>query len=301
MLNEAVYRSPKWMRNFIDFEVNTGDDIKGEPSKRSILKQWDRRWKECKSSDLDVFYSLVIRGDNWPSHVNPSELEEFRKSNRGDMSVWQKYDQWYPENKKREEKRKRESEEYFRKQREEQLKREKEEQEKQNRIKKIMDDLFNEIVKDFSNNPYSDKYSTPRRNGLVCFDYTFENGDKFSICGNEIKYKNYTYKVGSFYRDKFIGLCNEIGKKGRQRPGRNNSNRTSSSYRKKSDDPNKDRYDKLMDNIKLREQQLRKMSKTDTERTALENELDNYKRAAKRLKDRYKFENIKSFIGFNLL
>ena len=30
--NEAVYRSPKWLRNLLDYEVSTGKDIKGEPS-----------------------------------------------------------------------------------------------------------------------------------------------------------------------------------------------------------------------------------------------------------------------------
>lgn len=39
MLNEeAKYRSPKWLRNFIDYEVNTGEDIKGEPSKKRIAE-----------------------------------------------------------------------------------------------------------------------------------------------------------------------------------------------------------------------------------------------------------------------
>lgn len=33
-MNEAVYRSPKWLRNFVDYEINTGEDIKGKPSKR---------------------------------------------------------------------------------------------------------------------------------------------------------------------------------------------------------------------------------------------------------------------------
>lgn len=37
-LNEAKYRSPEWLRNFVDFEVNTGEDIKGEPSKRKAAK-----------------------------------------------------------------------------------------------------------------------------------------------------------------------------------------------------------------------------------------------------------------------
>lgn len=33
-MNEAVYRSPKWLRNFVDYEINTGEDIKGQPSKK---------------------------------------------------------------------------------------------------------------------------------------------------------------------------------------------------------------------------------------------------------------------------
>lgn len=27
-INEGIYRSPKWLRNVIDFEINTGQDIK---------------------------------------------------------------------------------------------------------------------------------------------------------------------------------------------------------------------------------------------------------------------------------
>ena len=149
------------------------------------------------------------------------------------------------------------------------------------------------MIKDFSNNPYSDKYSTPRRNGKICFDYKFENGDEFQMCENEIKYKNSIYTVSNTYRNKFVNLCNEIAQKGRTRPsGSRYSSKT------KTEDPNKDRYNKLMDNIRLREQQLKKMSSVDPERTALENELDNYKRAAKRMKDRFQFENIKTFGGW---
>lgn len=33
-MNEGVLRSPKWLGNFVDFEINTGQDIKGEPSKK---------------------------------------------------------------------------------------------------------------------------------------------------------------------------------------------------------------------------------------------------------------------------
>ena len=298
MLNEATFRSPKWLRNYIDFELNTGKDIKGEPSKRSVLKQWDRRWKECNDSDLDMFYSLVIRGDKWPSHVGKSELEEFREKYRGDMSIWQKWDEWYPKYKEKEEKRKKEAQEYYwRKEREEEQRREREHQDEQRKIEKELDDLFKSMVRDFSNNPYNDKFSTPRRNGNVCFDYRFENGDTFKMCENEITWGGGIYTVGLTWRNKFVSLCNEISSKARQRPGGSKSSSGSSS-RTRTTDPNRDRYDKLVDNIKLREQQLKVMSKTDPQRSALENELDNYKRAAKRMKDRYQFEHLSYFKDF---
>jgi hypothetical protein len=328
MLKEAVFRSPKWMRNFLDFEVNTGQDIKGEPSKRAILKEWDMRWKECDESDFKEFYGTQIKGERWARYITSTELEEIKKKHRGDMSIWEKFDEWLPGHKiakkeakeryKKYEKERREKEEREvrerreKEEREVRERREKEERERrekeqrQKRITKELDDLFSAIVKDFSNNPYSDKYSTPRRNGKVCFDYKFENGDTFDMCDNKINYKNSTYTVGLIYRNKFVNLCNEIVGKGRTRPGGSkswsggSSSGSGSRYssKTKSNDPNRDRYDKLMDNIKLREQQLRKMSKTDPERSALENELDNYKRAAERMKTRHKFENIKSFVGF---
>jgi type IV secretory pathway VirB10-like protein len=37
-MNEGVLRSPKWLRNIADFEINTGEDIKGEPSLRRQKK-----------------------------------------------------------------------------------------------------------------------------------------------------------------------------------------------------------------------------------------------------------------------
>lgn len=38
-MNESIYRSPKWLRNFLDFEISTGKDIKGEPSKKQVEKE----------------------------------------------------------------------------------------------------------------------------------------------------------------------------------------------------------------------------------------------------------------------
>ena len=61
MLNEGIFRSPKWLRNFVDFEINTGKDIKGEQSERSkererkkiekeIEKKWNLKWNAMYSS-----------------------------------------------------------------------------------------------------------------------------------------------------------------------------------------------------------------------------------------------------------
>jgi hypothetical protein len=38
-MNESVLRSPKWLRNIVDFEINTSDDIKGEQKLDSKRKQ----------------------------------------------------------------------------------------------------------------------------------------------------------------------------------------------------------------------------------------------------------------------
>lgn len=45
-MNEAVIRSPKWLRNFADFEINTGSDIKGEPSKNQQKKMEEERLRK---------------------------------------------------------------------------------------------------------------------------------------------------------------------------------------------------------------------------------------------------------------
>lgn len=47
-MNESVIRSPKWLRNFLDFEINTGEDIKGEPSKKMKKKLEEERLRQEK-------------------------------------------------------------------------------------------------------------------------------------------------------------------------------------------------------------------------------------------------------------
>lgn len=289
MLNEAVFRSPKWLRKFMDFEISTGDDISDKAEKKEVEKKrlaaWDKAWRESDEDDFKEFfkerYKDYVRTtlNGW---ILTSDLSKIRNSFRGDMSIWVEFEKWKKEkeNKKRE----------------------------QEKVKSELDKLFNDLVSDFSNNPYTDKYSTPKKFGRVCFHYKFENGDTFEMDENEIKYKNSIYTVGIFYRNKFVSLCNEIISKGRTRPGGSSSGSSSSGYnyykqkskhyKQKSNDPNRDRFDKVKDNIKLREEQLRKMSKTDPQREALENELDNLKRALKRMKDRYQFEHITNYLDF---
>jgi hypothetical protein len=51
MINEAVLRSPKWMRNFLDFEINTGKDIKGEPSEKEKRRLEEERRESEKRKE----------------------------------------------------------------------------------------------------------------------------------------------------------------------------------------------------------------------------------------------------------
>lgn len=282
MLNEAVFRSPKWLRKFMDFEVSTGDDISDKAEKKEAEKKrlaaWDKAWREADEDEFKEFFNEKYKDYvrvKLNGYILNSDLSKIKNSFRGNMSIWTEFENWKKEkeNKKKE----------------------------QGKIKSELDKLFNDLVSDFSNNPYTDKYSTPKKFGRVCFHYKFENGDTFEMDENEIKYKNSIYTVGIFYRNKFVSLCNEIVSKGRTRPGGSkywSGGSSSSGSKQKSNDPNRDRFDKVKDNIKLREEQLRKMSKTDPQREALENELDNLKRALKRMKDRYQFEHITNYLDF---
>lgn len=57
--NEAIYRSPKWLRNFLDYEVATGKDIKGEPSKRT-KERMARDKAELQSKLFDELMGSVM-------------------------------------------------------------------------------------------------------------------------------------------------------------------------------------------------------------------------------------------------
>lgn len=316
-LSEAVYRSPKWLQRFADFEFRTGEDIKGEPSEKQKLKQeterrkkieeeekrkrekslrdWDLRWRNCDEREFKKFFKEVYPSEykfDYDGYLFSSDLEKIKNKYRGDFSMWEKFDKW-----------KKDSTDKERREREAEQKKKSEQQ----RIENELNDLFNRVVRDFQNNPWSDKFDTPTVGGKTTFKYRFENGWTFEMKDNEISYTDdkyrHGYTVGLIWRKKFVQLANEIIAKGKRRPASSSGN-SGQGYQKKSEpfretpktgNPQRDKYNTLNDKIKLREDQLRKMKPNDPDRTALENELNAYKRVRDKMKKEYKFENLKTF------
>lgn len=283
MIKEAVYRSPKWLRKYVDFEVSTGDDISDKVSirkqEKELNKKWNKRWLESDKDEFKDFFKEVYKdyvNKNLSKYILSSDLQTIKSDFEGDMELWDKFDKW--------------------------LKEKKEKEERHARIKKELDALQDRLISDFRNAPYNDKFETPRINGKVCFHYTFENGDTFKMCDNEIKYGGSIYTVSLIYKSRFISLANSMIENARYRRKSSSSSsnsRSSSSYkRSKSSDPKRVRYDEILDKIRLREDQIRNMSDSDPNKEQLKNELDNYKRAAQRMKDKYKFEHLSGFDNF---
>ena len=171
------------------------------------------------------------------------------------------------------------------------LKTEESERNKQKEISKELDDIENRIIKDFLKNPYRDKFDISSSGLSQTILYTFEEGDTCRLQEKKLTYSsNKTiYTLGMLSQLRFLKLFATLLEKSKQRPAGSSRRKPGS-----TGDPNRDKYNKLKEKIGLREDQLRKMKSNDPEREALQNELDNYKRAAKRMKDQYKFENIYS-------
>lgn len=279
-LNEAKYRSPEWLRNFVDFEVNTGEDIKGEPSKKRAAELEKKKKSELKR-----------------------QADERQKAR-------EKQDQIRREQQAREDVRRK--------------------QEQQDQIEREINTLYRSIISDFTSNRYSDKITTPQRNGKTAFYYTFENGKVIRMYKNAndnrycLEWESHIYTLGVIWSGKFIDLANEMIKKGTSRPtsgrsgydrydsygsksgssgssGRSSGSsgqRASSTPPKWKDHPKGTMYQNLKDTVKLREEQLKRSSGSDRE--ALQNELNAAKRMLDNLNKKYSFEsNIQNFIQFN--
>lgn len=144
--------------------------------------------------------------------------------------------------------------------------------------------------------------------GKVCFKYIFEDGSELLLKDNELTYGRSIYTLGLLYRSKFIKLANAIfesplWKANHQRPSgqRRQNNSGTKSNNPKSNHPKWGLYQNLKQTVIRREEQLKKMSKDDPERQALENEYRVAKATLDKLKNQYQFEHLKSFNLFNLI
>ena len=282
-LNEAKFRSPEWLRNFVDFEVNTGDDISGAPSKR-------------KAAKLEKEKQDKLRAEAKKRAEAREKAEKERKEQEDRYKAWRK---------------------------------QADEKETQDRIERELNTLYRSIISDFTSARYSDKISTPQRNGKTAFYYTFENGKVIRMYKSatdnryQLESETHIYTLGSIWSGKFIDLANEMIKKGTSRPasgrsgydrydsygGRSSSGSSGSSgssqQQRKANTPPKwanhpkgAMYQNLKDTVKLREEQLKRASGSDKE--ALQNELNAAKRMLDNLNKKYSFEsNIQNFTQFN--
>lgn len=107
-MNESKYRSPKWLRKFIDFEVNTGEDINGKISKKQLRKEqkikkeeelnnWKKKWRETDPELFKKFYKETFKR----SIIFSSEMQNIYNEYIGNFDIWDKYDNWIKEKKRR--------------------------------------------------------------------------------------------------------------------------------------------------------------------------------------------------------
>ena len=316
-INEAQFRSPKWFRKYLDFEVTTGKDVspeakdkrkliedeefKKEQQEKESLKKFNNDWGKIISDDYLRPYLRAFLKSKGIFETSFIDIREGLLQKKY-YTICDEFSLWFKGEKEREE------EERMKRRRKEQAERDAELDKKrqQENIERELNNLYNSIIRDFTTNRYNDKYETKSVKGKITFYYRFENGDKFEMCDNRISYIDskyqHGYTVGLIWRNKFIRLCNEIISKGgiRGSSGHKGSDSkqksySSSTYKEtpKTGDPKRDKYNLLKDKIKQREDQLRKMGKNDPDRQGLENELKAYKRVINNMKDEYKFEGLK--------
>ena len=193
-----IFRSPKWLRKIIDFEILTGDDISGRVS-------WNKKWNKIVK-DGDILIEFIKSERSFICKyflfniIMLSDLPKIKSYLHGDFNLFEDYEKWLA---KKEDKKR-----------------------KQKRIKKELNELCSKMSDDFSKFPYADKYYTYEKNGITIFHYKFENGNTLEI-GNDSKInyfsKSYkqTFHLNREYRNLFIELCNKIGRSGNKRTSSN--------------------------------------------------------------------------------
>lgn len=335
MLNESVYRSPKWLKKFLDFEVHTGEDIKDKVSKRELRRieqekikaaekeakdkakvaedaakakeaqekkrraKWDSIWvlrfgdtnlyptygseKYQNREKFKLFYKNVYPRNykEFNDLYRTTDFNKLKEYLRGNSDIFDEFDAWIIKKETTE----------------------RQEKERYERIKRELDTLYDRLLQDFLKNPYRDKFDIRTKNGKNDIFYHFENGAVFEIYEREIVYEDYAsktnYSVGLLYQAKFINLISKLMDHRKSRPG-GPKVWGGKKHKPSTGDPNRDKYNTLKEKIKLRQEHLDKMKKTDKDYEALKNELDNYKRAAEKFRQQYKFENLVNFNNFGV-
>lgn len=284
-----IYRSPEWLRWLIDFEICTGVDIKGKPSKRKQAKI---------NAKLDAERAAMEAkrlADEAATRQRQREYERILRESR-------------------------------QKAEEERLKAEKEN--RQRKINQELDDLYDRMIKDWTRNPYTDKVSTPNIRGEVHFHFRFENGQTFKIEGNNLVFSNVaTFTINPFTRSRFVNLANHFTNNSTTRPSKSSSSsdyfdfddffsdfkqgygqrqgfgggynsgksqsdqsKTDQQARSQNTHPKAGRYNSLLDTISDRKRQLSNMKKSDSSWEALNNELQAAIRTTSNMKEKYKFK-----------
>ena len=168
-----------------------------------------------------------------------------------------------------------------------------------------LEKILNLVIKDFNNSPYKDKYICKTIGNNVYFQYNFNNGYKLTISDEYlVLVKSNGEKLNSFILDtlqviQIYQLINKIID--------NSVNRNQRTYSQSDYDRAKRKYDeyrgfnnsepkveksgnpkldKILEKIKLREEQLSKMRSNDPERSSLQNELNTYKNIANKMKSK---------------
>ena len=162
--------------------------------------------------------------------------------------------------------------------------------------------IFNLIVKDFNNSPYNDKYEIQSISSFdyISFIYKFDNGYSFKMISDCISIYDRnnrsisSYTLSPHYYKIFLELVLEINQKSKSRYNQNSRQYYKRDYQQKVNEEPKvkstgnQRLDKILEKIKLREDQLSKMSKNDPNRSSLINELETYKNVANKMKSKIK-------------
>lgn len=268
-LNEAKYRSPEWLRNFVDFEVNTGEDIKGEPSKRKAAKiekervaelkrQFDQREKDRKKAD-DIRREQQARAD-------------VRREKERQEQIERELDTIY-----------------------------------NSLISDFQSAPYSDKIKTPTVNGQNAFHYTFENGKIIKVEdnkiywdssvYTIgsNNRRRFILLANEMIKKGRVRPTKSSSGYDRYNSYSKSSSSGKSSSSSSSSQGSNSS--KWKDHPKGAMYQSLKDTVKLREEQLKKA--TGSDREALQNELNAAKKMLNNLRVKYQFENIKSFDEFN--